>query len=294
VRLRVTQSGAQREVPRFVRRWEPPSRVLPIRAARALGAGQPSGGRHTIMSLSSEQVTQLRAPFEGKQVGKLPTITCKACRDNKQDKHCDKHQRRECNVCGNFITTAHKHLDYVGHAHVTNRLLDADPEWTWEPMATDQNGFPVFDAQGGLWIRLTVGGVTRPGYGEPRRTGPKEAIGDAIRNAAMRFGVALELWAKGELDASSPDEDSPAASGTSEGVTASAPAPAAGEAPTSFAELVTEKMERLKAIIGDDNAATAYAVALQTAGLHAGELPTQTQMTTVLNSLDASLQAVPA
>jgi hypothetical protein len=250
------------------------------------------------MSLSSEQVTQLRAPFEGKQVGKLPTITCKACRDNKQDKHCDKHQRRECNVCGNFITTAHKHLDYVGHAHVTNRLLDADPEWTWEPMATDQNGFPVFDAQGGLWIRLTVGGVTRPGYGEPRRTGPKEAIGDAIRNAAMRFGVALELWAKGELDASSPDEDSPAASGTSEGVTASAPAPAAGEAhrAQTTSEAITTAYRNLEKQVGKENAQAAYALALHAAGLQPGATPSYEQAQMIIGNLELALpgEKVPA
>ena len=49
-----------------------------------------------------------------------------------------------------------------------------------------------------LWIRLTVAGVTRIGYGHAEgKKGPdavKETIGDSIRNAAMRFGVALDLW----------------------------------------------------------------------------------------------------
>ena len=31
---------------------------------------------------------------------------------------------------------------------------------------------------------------------QPGLNATKEAIGDAIRNAAMRFGVALDLWAK--------------------------------------------------------------------------------------------------
>jgi hypothetical protein len=64
-------------------------------------------------------------------------------------------------------------------------------------MAYDAYGAPHLDDRGGLWIRLTVGGVTRIGYGNG--TGPeavKIAIGDAIRNAAMRFGVALDLWEK--------------------------------------------------------------------------------------------------
>ncbi len=94
-------------------------------------------------------------------------------------------------------------LDYVGHGATTDRLLAVDPEWSWEPLALDERGLPAFDAAGGLWIRLTVAGVTRLGYGDAAgKKGPnavKEAIGDAIRNAAMRFGVALDLWAKEDL-----------------------------------------------------------------------------------------------
>ncbi len=61
----------------------------------------------------------------------------------------------------------------------------------------------MLDRNGGLWIRLTVLGVTRLGYGDAEgKTGGnaiKEAIGDALRNAAMRFGAALDLWHKGDL-----------------------------------------------------------------------------------------------
>lgn len=91
-------------------------------------------------------------------------------------------------------------LDYVGHADITERLLDNDPAWTWEPVAFDAHGLPAFDTDGGLWIRLTVNGVTRYGYGEPQGRNAfdarKGAIGNALRNAAMRFGVALQLWQK--------------------------------------------------------------------------------------------------
>jgi len=91
-------------------------------------------------------------------------------------------------------------LDYVGHAAVTQRLLEVDPEWSWEPLAVGADGLPAFDPVGGLWIRLTVCGTSRLGYGDAQgKKGPnavKECIGDAIRNAAMRFGVALDLWAK--------------------------------------------------------------------------------------------------
>lgn len=91
-------------------------------------------------------------------------------------------------------------LDYVGHADVTERLLDVDPEWTWEPVGYTPNGLPAFDEHGGLWIKLTVCGVTRYGYGEPQGRDEwdkvKGAIGNAIRVAAMRFGVGLHLWQK--------------------------------------------------------------------------------------------------
>jgi hypothetical protein len=93
-------------------------------------------------------------------------------------------------------------LSYVGHAALTDRLLDADPMWTWEPVpAPETLGLPT--APGGMWIKLTVCGVTRYGYGDAgtKKGGDavKEIIGDALRNAAMRFGAALDLWHKGDL-----------------------------------------------------------------------------------------------
>jgi hypothetical protein len=88
-------------------------------------------------------------------------------------------------------------LDYVGHAATTDRLLQVDPEWSWEPMSLDERGLPALDADGNLWIRITICGVTRPAVGDGKNM--KERIGDAIRNGAMRFGVALDLWAKEDL-----------------------------------------------------------------------------------------------
>ena len=59
---------------------------------------------------------------------------------------------------------------------------------------------------------MTVCGMTRLGYGDAGgRKGPnaiKEAIGDALRNAGMRFGAALDLWAKGDPDAPHPPSPS--------------------------------------------------------------------------------------
>jgi len=103
-------------------------------------------------------------------------------------------------------------LAYVGHAALTDRLLDTDPAWTWEPLALDAQGLPALDEIGGLWIKLTVCGVTRLGYGDAGEkkgcNAMKERIGDALRNAAMRFGAALDLWHKGDLHA---DETPPVA-----------------------------------------------------------------------------------
>ena len=94
-------------------------------------------------------------------------------------------------------------LDYVGHGAVTDRLLEVDPFWTWEPMALNEDGLPrivwLDDDTGVLWIKLTVLGVTRLGVGTAQGDDvEKKLISDALRNAAMRFGVALDLWIKGD------------------------------------------------------------------------------------------------
>ena len=136
-------------------------------------------------------LAKLRDPFEPNQIGKLPKPYKKESPKGK------------CPECGGWHGLPAAHLDYVGHAALTDRLLDVDPFWTWEPMGVDDRGLPAFDALGGLWIRLTILGVTRLGYGDAGgKSGGnavKEAIGDALRNAGMRFGAALDLWHKGDL-----------------------------------------------------------------------------------------------
>lgn len=126
--------------------------------------------------MNKEQQDKLRAPFPAERIQKLDAGYAK--------------------------------LDYVSHAWVTDRLLEVDPEWTWEPAGFDDNGLPKFDDNGGLWIKLTVCGVTRYGYGEPQGRDQfdkvKGAIGNAIRVAALRFGVALDLWAKEDTSKPAP------------------------------------------------------------------------------------------
>jgi len=170
-------------------------------------------------------LSALRAHFPAEVIGKLPKINCSACSKGS----CGDHKKTKCPGCGNFLGK-HIHIDYVGHADVTGRLLDVDPEWSWKPKATDpdpealkaavtsgdpevlrlviENAPPRFErnASGypvGFWMLLTVGGVTRPGFGScpaSQMDAEKVLIGDALRNAAMRFGVALAQWAKGDRE----------------------------------------------------------------------------------------------
>lgn len=107
-------------------------------------------------TMTREIADKLRRQFPPEQIGKLPR--------------------------GNIV------LDYVGHADTTSRLLEADPEWNWEPLAYDEHGLPLFDVTDngrpvGLWIKLTVAGVTRLGYGSVpanQNDAVKVLIGDCL------------------------------------------------------------------------------------------------------------------
>jgi hypothetical protein len=142
----------------------------------------------------------LRKPFPPNRIGKLPRAIN---RDEAKKGHCPE--------CGKWHGLPAIHLDYVGHGAVTERLLEVDPAWNWEPLALGADGTPLVLIRGDtaeLWIRLTVAAVTRLGVGtvpKAKSDLAKELISDAIRNAAMRFGVALDLWIKGDSE-DSPDE----------------------------------------------------------------------------------------
>lgn len=148
----------------------------------------------------------LRKPFPPHQVSKLPKPT----KSQTDAVRADFKKGIRCLVCAAWHHPDVVHLDYVGHAALTDRLLDADPAWAWEPLTISPEGLPMMDPFGGMWIRLTVCGVTRLGYGHAgaKEGGDaiKEVIGDALRNAAMRFGAALDLWHKGDLHAHVEDE----------------------------------------------------------------------------------------
>lgn len=130
-----------------------------------------------MSEMTAEKAAALRKPFPREAIGQLP-------KPYKKDS-----QKGDCRECGQYHGLPAMHLDYVGHAAVTDRLLAVDPAWTWEPMATDpQTGAPLL-ANGGLWIRLTICGVTRIGYGDGNSV--KEMIGDAIRNACLARGTLV-------------------------------------------------------------------------------------------------------
>lgn len=149
-----------------------------------------------------DPLDKLREPFPAHQISKLPKETGKQAEQRKAEQNNGNWPKR-CTVCGGLHHANAVHLDYVGHAALTDRLLDTDLRWTWEPMAVTPEGLPAFDKNGGLWIKLTICGVTRIGYGsaDGKSGGDaiKEVIGDALRNSGMRFGAALDLWHKGEL-----------------------------------------------------------------------------------------------
>jgi len=108
----------------------------------------------------------LRAPFPKSQIGKLPR------------------------------TAKRPELDYVGHAAVTDRLNAFAPGWHYTVLER-------LSESGTTWVHIamTIGGLTREEYGDG--SDPKEALGNAIRRGAMRFGVAIDLWSKEELSGAS-------------------------------------------------------------------------------------------
>lgn len=148
--------------------------------------------------LDGAKLEALRAPFPDEAVGYKPVYTGEYELDVESGRSfIPESAFSQCGVCGKRHAMPARHLRYIGHARITERLNDVDPTWGWEPMAFTKEGLPLI--QGGrLWIYLTVLGVTRIGVGDAGgRGGPdaeKEMIGDAIRNAAMRFGCGLDMW----------------------------------------------------------------------------------------------------
>jgi len=96
-------------------------------------------------------------------------------------------------------------LSYVSHSEITKILIEVDPLWSWEPIGWD-NGRPSINVVNGnatMWAKMTLLGKTMIGVGTASADKPevdKELISDFIRNASMRYGIALGLWSKTDRD----------------------------------------------------------------------------------------------
>lgn len=195
---------------------------------------------------------KLQEPFNPADVGLRPQVWCPVCRDPKTaGKACGKkkdepgsggvdHVKKKCPDCGQSLTQAHLHLSYVGHAHITERLLQTDPRWTWRPMGRDIpdevmkaaiatgdhliiqtviEAYPpkIIEIPGAngriehiMWGEVLVHDengdlVGMPGVGDAigKNWDPnavKEMVGDLLRNALMRRGTGLEMWKKEDAD----------------------------------------------------------------------------------------------
>jgi hypothetical protein len=92
-------------------------------------------------------------------------------------------------------------MSYISHGLVTERLNEVDPDWSSDVLTEH-----IYrDAQTGrlhcegVTLRLTINGVSRVESGGPQRQDGfaneiKNAYSDALKRAAMRFGVALSMW----------------------------------------------------------------------------------------------------
>jgi hypothetical protein len=156
-----------------------------------------------LETIQLRQLVELRKTFPADQINKLP-------KPLKKDS-----EKGRCSECQGWHGLPAVHIDYVGHAELTARLLDVDPLWNWEPAGWTEDGEPKVNVRGNtarMWIKLTVAGVTRLGVGTcsaNKDDVEKELIGDALRNAAMRFGAALDLWSKSERHRDDSDGSAP-------------------------------------------------------------------------------------
>ena len=198
-----------------------------------------------------DALRRIQEPFPAEQIGKLPRVTCPDC----SKKRCQQHVKKKCPICNAYVSERHIHIDFVGHADLTFKLLELDPLWTWEPMAFDADGLPAVRERNGMlnmWIQLTFGGVTRPGVGTVQSGKPdaeKELIGNALRNAAMRFGAALDLWSKSERE-SGTSIDAP------DTIEDHAPGPSAGPGePPANPDDIGDLLGRIRALDDDIKAA---------------------------------------
>ncbi len=104
-----------------------------------------------------------------------------------------------------YIQRSGVNLAYVSHSEITRILIQVDPLWEWTPCGW-ADGRPQIHVENGIatmWGILTIHGKSLIGVGSARADKAdheKELIGDFLRNAAMRFGICLNLWSKEATD----------------------------------------------------------------------------------------------
>ena len=142
----------------------------------------------------------LAAPFAQDDLEKLPR-QLNSRDDNRGRCEAGNYYSADGHGCGGWHARA-MHLDYVGHAGITQRLNDVlGPQgWDFAPMAMTPEGLPLMrggEFWGALTIRVEDQEVTKYDVAANFQ-GVQEAWGDALRRCAMRFGVGTYLWSKSE------------------------------------------------------------------------------------------------
>jgi len=103
-------------------------------------------------------------------------------------------------------------IDTINHAVVTDRLNKVCPGWTMgEPQFITVDGADGMKHCLAVVNWMQIGTVRRYEIGESERPSTfgdeaKKAMSDWIKRAAMRFGVAIDLWAKEDLNVTSGGE----------------------------------------------------------------------------------------
>lgn len=143
---------------------------------------------------------RLTAPFPQDWVERLPKVLR---RDDNDKGRCEAGAwySADGHACGGWHSRA-VHLDYVGHAGITMRLNDVlgPGGWSFQPYAHGQEGLPLMGREFYASLTITVPGedpVTKWDMAA-NYNGPQEALGDALRRCAMRFGIGTYLWAKSD------------------------------------------------------------------------------------------------
>lgn len=172
---------------------------------------------------------------------------------------------------------------YLQHTDVYNRLEEVDPAWAVSLVDEQVRGEYV-----SIRAKLTLRGVTRENSGEGRD--PKSAASDAIKRAAMLFGVGRYLydserawveydksrdyyrtWTLDEFHAALRTGQSKTPTAESEAPKAGAPVPGVGSAQAPRPSIQSPRVApktRSRATVGEEIAAAAEKLQLPDAELH--------------------------